>query len=93
MQDLPDPPLGPGPITSVDDINAIFVQTGIVKGICETTYISWATVEVVICEPGKSFLWKGNEVFSPPDPNPNAPRPGREVRSLSTAIIIIIWPL
>eukprot|EP00892_Ulva_mutabilis_P012484 jgi/Ulvmu1/9608/UM054_0038.1 len=77
-EDLPDPPLGPGPISSIDDVNAAFIQTGIVSGICSTTYISWAMVDVTICEPGQSFLWRGNEVFSPPDENPAAPPPGRE---------------
>ena len=79
MQELPAPPNGPGPIQSVDDINAAFVETGIVGGFCREKYITWAAFESVVEEPGRSFLWKGNEVFVPADENPAAPPPGREV--------------
>lgn len=67
-------------VNGLDAVNDAFIQTGVVPGFCETTYVSWGAAQVTILKPGKSFLWEGNENFVPEDPNPAAPPRGRQVR-------------
>lgn len=71
-------------VTGLDGLKEAFIDTGVIPGLCETTILSWSAAKVTVREPGRSFLWEGNENFTPADPNPNAPPRGRQVRPHSS---------